>query len=131
LENKERFEEIADSLKVLARASPLDKHLLVVGLRSLGREVAVTGDDIDDVHSLRAANVGLAMGSGTLIARDSADLILINDDLEAIIKAILWGRNIYLNISKFIMFQVTINLSVLLTILIGILVFGESPLTPV
>lgn len=131
VENKEAFRSIADNLKVLARASSYEKHLLVVGLRSIGKNVAVTGDGINDVESMKGANVGLAMGSGCSIVRDQADIILTNDDFKAAVKAIMWGRNVFLNISKFLQFQVTINISVLLTIFAGIIVFGESPLTPV
>lgn len=116
---------------MLGRATPYDKHLLVVGLKSIGKSVAVTGDGINDVESLVAAKVGMAMGSGQPIVRDAADMIVTQDNLEAIVKATMWGRNIYVNISKFIMFQTTVNLSALFAILIGLIAFGESPLTPV
>uniref|UniRef100_A0A7S3CL09 Cation-transporting P-type ATPase C-terminal domain-containing protein n=1 Tax=Strombidium rassoulzadegani TaxID=1082188 RepID=A0A7S3CL09_9SPIT len=130
LENREAFKDLAGSLKVLARATAHDKYLLVTGLRTIGKNVSVTGDGINDLESLQAANVGLAMGSGQSIVKHSADLILTNDNFEANLKGIMWGRNIYQNIGKFLKFQITVNLSILFTILIGVCMFAESPINP-
>ena len=99
---KEKFEQIAHKLKLLARATPEDKHTLVVGLQGMNKQVAVTGDGINDVHALRAANVGFAMGSGCEIAKESADMILMNDNFGATMSAVKWGRNIFDNIRKFL-----------------------------
>lgn len=88
----------------MGRAIPYDKHLLVTGLKELGKNVAVTGDGINDVDALKAADVGFAMGSGVSIAKDAADMILINDNFEATLNAVMWGRNIYQNVRKFIQF---------------------------
>lgn len=102
IQNKKEFQSIANRLRVLGRSNPHDKHLLVVGLQELGRHVAVTGDGINDVEALRAADVGFAMGSGVSLAKDAADMILTNDNFEATMNAVMWGRNIYSNVRKFI-----------------------------
>lgn len=130
-ENFAAFKEVARNLRVLARANAEDKYLLVQGLRSLGRAVAVTGDGVNDVDALRSADVGLAMGNGVSAAKESASLILVNDDFEACVRAVMWGRNIYHNITRFLQFQVTVNLSALLTIAVGILMFNQSPMNSV
>lgn len=121
------FRQIADKLKVLARSTPEDKHTVVVGLKAMGKSVAVTGDGINDVHALRAANVGFAMGSGCEIAKDASDMILMNDNFGATMVAVKFGRNIYDNIRKFLQFQMTMNLAVLAIIFVVALIFGDSP----
>ena len=131
LENMSAFREIAQYLKVLARASSSDKNLLVIGLQALGKSVAVTGEGINDVDSLKQANVGLAMGSGCSAAKDAADIVLLNDDFEACLKAIMWGRNIFHNVSRFLQFQLTVNISALLVIVAGHCILLESPISAV
>ncbi len=91
-------------MRVLARATASDKYLLVVGLKALGHQVASTGDGINDRESVAKADVGLAMGSGQAAVKDVADMIIIDDDFEATLRAIMWGRNIILNISRFLQF---------------------------
>jgi len=115
----------------LARAVPKDKNLLVVGLKELGRAVAVTGDGINDVDALRNAKVGFAMGSGCSVAKDASDMILVEDNFEATMKAVMWGRNIYDNIRRFIQFQVTVNFSCLAVEFFGAAIMGEVPLSSV
>jgi len=105
--------------------------LLIDGLKRLGRNVACTGEGINDVEALSLADIGLAMGSGCSAARSHADLVLLDDNFEATIEAIKWGRNIYINISRFLQFQVTVNISAVLTCLIGGIFIGESPLCAV
>lgn len=122
--NPEVFEEIAKSLRVLARATAEDKFLLIQGLKNLGRRIAVTGDGINDVDALKCADVGLAMGSGCSAARESSSMILVGDDFEAAIRAVMWGRNIYHNITRFIQFQMTVNVSALATVFVGIILFN-------
>jgi P-type E1-E2 ATPase len=126
------FKKIATNLKVLARATAADKLLLVAGLQSVyGRKVAVTGDGINDVAALTLSDVGISMGSGSSAAKEVSSLVLTGDDFEASLRAVMWGRNIYHNISRFIQFQVTVNISALFTIFIGIILFQEQPLTSV
>lgn len=93
--------------------------------------MTVTGDGINDVAALRRADVGLAMGSGCSAAKEAASLVLIDDDFEATVRAIMWGRNIYGNVSRFLQFQVTVNISIVLTVLVGVCVFAESPISAV
>lgn len=131
IEHLEAFGDIAKQLRVLARATPFDKAILVRGLKCHGKNVSVTGDGISDVEPLKISDVGLAMGSGCSAAINSADLVLIEDDFEATVQAIKWGRNIFHNVSRFLQFQVTVNISALLTVLVGGLFIGESPLNAV
>jgi len=94
----------------LARSRPEDKYCLVTGLKERGNVVAVTGDGTNDAPALKKADVGFAMGqSGTEVAREAADIILVDDNFTSIVKAVLWGRNIYDSIRKFIQFQLTVN----------------------
>jgi len=130
-ENEENFLEIVKDLKVLCRSTAQDKYNLVFGLQLLGNKVAVTGDGITDVDALQTADVGLAMGSGCTAARFASDLILTDNDFEAAIKAIMWGRNIYHNVTRFLQFQITVNISVLLVVFVGIFFFSESPLSAI
>ena len=104
IQNKLEFKQIANRLRVLGRSIPYDKNLLVVGLKELGKSVAVTGEGVNDIDALRAADVGFAMGSGVSAAKDAADMILTDDNFEAIMNAVMWGRNIYANARRFIQF---------------------------
>lgn len=136
LEHQENFINIAEKCKVLARANSDDKLFFVVGLKNyemnqVPRVVSVTGDGINDIEALNNADVGLAMGSGCSAAKQASSMILANDDFESAIRAIMWGRNIYHNVGRFLQFQVTVNLSVLLVVVFGILFFNESPLSAV
>lgn len=125
------FDTIVENLKVLARATPLDKEILIRGLKFRNKSVAATGEGIADVKFLTKADVGISMGSGCSAAKEAADLILTDSDFEANINAVMWGRNIYHNISRFLQFQVTVNISCLFTVLIGGLAIGESPFSAV
>ena len=118
-------------LRVIARATSYDKYVLAVGLKELGRCVATIGEGLNDVDAIRTANVGFAMGSGVSIAKDNSDMILIEDNFEALTIGVMWGRNIYQNVRRFIQFQVTVNLSTLLFVLLGCATKGQSPLTTV
>ena len=121
------FRNVIRELKVLARATPLDKEILVRGLKAIGSTVGTTGEGIEDVGSLQRADVGLAMGSGCSAAKQAADLILTDNDFEANINAIMWGRNIYHNVTRFLQYQVTVNFSCLFTVIIGGIIMTDSP----
>lgn len=103
--NKANFRLIRDRLKVLARSTPEDKYMLVTGLKELGSVVAVTGDGTNDAPALKKADVGFAMGiTGTEVAKEASDIILLDDNFASIITAVKWGRNIYENVRKFLQF---------------------------
>jgi len=122
---------IIPELKVLARANAHDKLLMVIGLKEMGCVVAATGDGINDIEALKNADVGLAMGSGCAAAKLASDLILTEDDFESSIRAIMWGRNIYHNVTRFLQFQITVNVSALLIMVVGLIFFAESPMNAV
>ena len=121
--------EAARRIKIMARARPEDKMRLVRLLQEDGEVVAVTGDGTNDAPALNYADVGLAMGSGTAVAKEASDIILLNDSFTSVTSAVKWGRSIYLNIQKFIQFQLTINVVALLTALAGPFIGIEFPLT--
>ncbi|WBW72681.1 calcium transporting P-type ATPase P2 type, Pmc1 [Schizosaccharomyces osmophilus] len=117
--SEERRLEILPKLDVLARSSPLDKQLLIEGLQKLGNVVAVTGDGTNDAPALKKANVGFSMGrSGTEVAKEASDIILMDDNFSSIVKAIAWGRTVNDAVKKFLQFQITVNITaVFLTII--------------
>jgi len=105
IENLDEFQTIAETLKVLCRSSPSDKYTLVTGFKQLGNVVSVTGDGTNDAPALKKSDVGLAMNlTGTDIAKEAADIILLDDNFTSIITAVKWGRNIYDCIRKFLQF---------------------------
>lgn len=117
-------------LHVLARATPLDKYRLVRLLQEQNQVVAMTGDGTNDAPSLRKADVGLAMGrTGTEVAKEASEIVLLDDAFSTIVKAVHWGRALYENIQKFILFQLTINVSALAIALIGPLIGLRPPFT--
>ena len=130
-EDEMAFREVAENLRVLARATAADKHLLVAGLKSMARVVAATGEGINDVSALRRADVGLAMGSGCSAAKEAASLVLTDDDFQASLRGIMWGRNIFHNVARFLQFQITVNISVIFTVFVGCCFFAESPISAV
>ncbi|EPY53190.1 vacuolar calcium transporting P-type ATPase P2 type [Schizosaccharomyces cryophilus OY26] len=117
--SEERRLEVLPKLDVLARSSPLDKQLLIEGLQKLGNVVAVTGDGTNDAPALKKANVGFSMGrSGTEVAKEASDIILMDDNFSSIVKAIAWGRTVNDAVKKFLQFQITVNITaVFLTII--------------
>lgn len=117
------------SLKILSRACPLDKLRLVRLLQHQGEVVAVTGDGTNDAAALKQAQVGLSMGSGTAIAKEASDIVLLDDSFHSIVNAIIWGRSLYDNIQRFILFQLTINGVALGIALLGPFLGVELPLT--
>ena len=121
--------EAALAIKVMSRARPADKMRLVRLLQQSGQVVSVTGDGTNDAPALNYADVGLAMGTGTAVAKEASDIILLDDSFASVTTAVRWGRSIYLNIQKFIQFQLTINVVALFTALIGPFIGIEFPLT--
>lgn len=115
----------------MGRAIPQDKLILTIGLKELGKTVACTGEGINDVDALSSADVGFAMGSGVSVAKDAADMILTTDNFESCMMAVIWGRNIYQNVRKFIQFQVTCNLTALVVTFVGALIDGKPPISVV
>ena len=128
LSDAEIKENILPSLKVLSRARPQDKARLVTLLQEIGQVVAVTGDGTNDAPALKKAQVGLSMGDGTSRAKEASDITIIDNSFASINKAILWGRSLYLNIKRFILFQMTINVCACLIVLIGSFIGMDSPL---
>jgi Ca2+ transporting ATPase len=132
IKNEEDFDRVLKNLDVLARSRPEDKYALVTGLINKGIVVAVTGDGTNDAPALKKADVGFAMGrSGTEIAREASSIVLLDDNFNSIVKAVLWGRNIYDSIKKFIQFQITVNIVAVATTLIGAIVLRQDILTPI
>ena len=132
LNNKEAFKHTVHRLKVIARASPEDKFILVFGLKELGKIVAVTGDGTNDAPALRQAHVGFAMGiRGTDIAKDAADVVLLDDSFSSIVTACKYGRNIYDCIRKFVQFQLTTNVVAVFMTFLGGIILKDSPLNAI
>jgi len=105
------MDAILPRLQVMARSSPTDKYVLVKRLRDLGEVVAVTGDGTNDAPALKEADIGLSMGiSGTEVAKEASDVIIMDDNFSSIVKAVLWGRNVYDSVRKFLQFQLTVNI---------------------
>ena len=117
------------SLKLLSRARPMDKQRLVHLLQSKNQVVAVTGDGTNDAPALSAAQVGLSMGDGTSVAKEASDITILDNSFTGISRAVMWGRSLYQNIQRFILFQLTINVAACLIVLIGAFLGTELPLT--
>ena len=117
------------NLKILSRARPMDKQRLVQLLQAKNQVVAVTGDGTNDAPALKAAQVGLSMGDGTSVAKEASDITILDNSFRSISRAVMWGRSLYQNIQRFILFQMTINVAACLIVLIGAFLGTESPLT--
>lgn len=128
LTDEEALERVMD-LKIMSRARPTDKQRLVQLLQQKGAVVAVTGDGTNDAPALNHAQVGLSMGTGTSVAKEASDITLLDDSFNSISTAVMWGRSLYKNIQRFIVFQLTINFVALLIVLLGSLIGTELPLT--
>ncbi|KAK3217917.1 hypothetical protein Dsin_011887 [Dipteronia sinensis] len=129
----DEMKRIIPKLQVMARSLPLDKHTLVTQLRNtFGEVVAVTGDGTNDAPALHESDIGLAMGiAGTEVAKESADVIILDDNFSTIIKVAKWGRSVYINIQKFVQFQLTVNIVALIINFVSACVSGSAPLTAV
>ena len=128
LSDEEALDRVMD-LKIMSRARPTDKQRLVQLLQQKGAVVAVTGDGTNDAPALNHAQVGLSMGTGTSVAKEASDITLLDDSFHSIATAVMWGRSLYKNIQRFIVFQLTINFVALLIVLLGSIVGTELPLT--
>ena len=132
-----QFEALSDeeaaqrvlSMKIMCRARPMDKQRLVRLLQEQGAIVAVTGDGTNDAPALKAAQVGLSMGDGTSVAKEASDITIIDNSFGSITRAVMWGRSLYKNIQRFLLFQLTINVAACLIVLLGSLLGSSSPLT--
>ncbi|XP_073304518.1 calcium-transporting ATPase 1 [Primulina huaijiensis] len=133
MKNEEELQELIPKLQVMARSSPMDKHTLVKHLRSTFEEVvAVTGDGTNDAPALHEADIGLAMGiAGTEVAKESADVIILDDNFSTIVTVAKWGRSVYVNIQKFVQFQLTVNVVALIVNFSSACLTGSAPLTAV
>lgn len=131
------FEKLSDDeldkkvlgLKIIARARPLDKKRLVESLQRNNQVVAVTGDGTNDAPALKAAHVGLSMGDGTSVAKEASDITIIDNSFSSICRAVMWGRSLYQNIQRFLLFQLTVNVAACSIVLVGAFMGTESPLT--
>ena len=125
----DELRERMSDLKIMSRARPMDKQRLVQLLQGNGQVVAVTGDGTNDAPALNAAQVGLSMGDGTSVAKEASDITILDNSFTSISRAVMWGRSLYQNIQRFILFQMTINVAACLIVLIGAFLGTESPLT--
>ncbi|XP_065849241.1 calcium-transporting ATPase 8, plasma membrane-type-like [Euphorbia lathyris] len=128
----EERDKIAEKISVMGRSSPNDKLLLVQSLRKNGHVVAVTGDGTNDAPALHEADIGLAMGiSGTEVAKENSDIIILDDNFASVVKVVRWGRSVYANIQKFIQFQLTVNVAALIINVVAAISSGDVPLNAV
>ncbi|KAH1194643.1 Calcium-transporting ATPase 4, plasma membrane-type [Glycine soja] len=129
----EQMKDVIPRIQVMARSLPLDKHRLVTNLRKLfGEVVAVTGDGTNDAPALCEADIGLAMGiAGTEVAKENADVIIMDDNFTTIVNVVKWGRAVYINIQKFVQFQLTVNVVALVINFFSACITGSAPLTAV
>ena len=125
----DELRERVDDLKIMSRARPSDKERLVRLLQERGEVVAVTGDGTNDAPALNKAQIGLSMGDGTSVAKEASDITILDNSFKSIARAVMWGRSLYLNIQRFILFQMTINVAACLIVLLGAVMGTDSPLT--
>lgn len=125
----EELKKLLPKVKIISRARPNDKERAVRILKDLDYIVAVTGDGTNDAPALNAANVGLSMGDGTAVAKEASDMTIIDNSFSTIANAVMWGRSLYKNIKRFILFQMTVNVAACLIVAIGAFIGEESPLT--
>jgi Ca2+-transporting ATPase len=128
LTDRELRERVGD-MKIIARARPMDKKRLVEALQANNEVVAVTGDGTNDAPALKAAHVGLSMGDGTSVAKEASDITIVDNSFSSIGRAVMWGRSLFRNIQRFILFQMTVNVAACLIVLAGAFMGMESPLT--
>ena len=128
MSDEELLQRVGD-FKIVSRARPMDKERLVQLLQRNGEVVAVTGDGTNDAPALNAAQIGLSMGDGTSVAKEASAITILDNSFHSIARAVVWGRSLYHNIQRFVLFQMTINVAACLIVLLGSLLGTESPLT--
>ena len=131
IKDKVKFQELTKNLKVMARSQPIHKYALVLGLKELDKIVAVTGDGTNDAPALSKSDVGFAMFDGTDIAKEASDIVILDNNFSSLVIAIIYGRNIYDNIRKFLQFQLTVNFCACLLVFICACIGNETPLTTI
>ena len=131
IKNMDNFKKITENLRVMARSQPLHKYALVLGLKALKNVVVVTGDGTNDAPALSKSDVGFAMFAGTDIAKEASDIVIIDNNFSSIVTAIIYGRNIYDNIRKFLQFQLSVNFCACILVFACACIGNETPLTPI
>ena len=131
IKDPEKFLELISNLKIMARSQPIHKYALVLGLKELGKTVAVTGDGTNDAPALSKSDVGFSMFAGTDIAKEASDIVIMDNNFSSLVVAIIYGRNIYDNIRKFLQFQLTVNFCACLLVFICACIGNETPLTTI
>ena len=131
IRNMDSFRKLTLNLRVLARSQPIHKYALVLGLKAMNKVVGVTGDGTNDAPALSKSDVGFAMNSGTDIAKDASDIIIMDDNFSSIVVAIIYGRNIYDNIRKFLQFQLSVNFCACTLVFLCACIANEPPLTTI
>ena len=131
IKDPEKFIELISNLKIMARSQPIHKYALVLGLKELGKTVAVTGDGTNDAPALSKSDVGFSMFAGTDIAKEASDIVIMDNNFSSLVVAIIYGRNIYDNIRKFLQFQLTVNFCACLLVFICACIGNETPLTTI
>ena len=131
IRNMDNFKKIATNMLVMARSQPIHKYALVLGLKSLGNVVAVTGDGTNDAPALSKSDVGFSMADGTDIAKEASDIIIMDNNFSSIVIAIIYGRSIYENIRKFLQFQLTVNFCACILVFICSCIGNETPLNSI
>ena len=127
----QKFIDLISNLKIMARSQPIHKYALVLGLKELGKIVAVTGDGTNDAPALSKSDVGFSMFAGTDIAKEASDIVIMDNNFSSLVVAIIYGRNIYDNIRKFLQFQLTVNFCACLLVFICACIGNETPLTTI
>ena len=131
IKNMENFKKVTKNLNVMARSQPIHKYALVLGLKTLKNVVAVTGDGTNDAPALSKSDGGFAMFAGTDIAKEASDIVIIDNNFSSIVIAIIYGRNIYDNIRKFLQFQLSVNFCACILVFVCACIGNETPLTPI
>ena len=131
IKDPQKFLDLISNLKIMARSQPIHKYALVLGLKELGKTVAVTGDGTNDAPALSKSDVGFSMFAGTDIAKEASDIVIMDNNFSSLVVAIIYGRNIYDNIRKFLQFQLTVNFCACLLVFICACIGNETPLTTI